>query len=259
MHTERISYESFDILLGLEVPLDPVRSAKRFAAGRGGHCFELNGTFATLLRDLGFNVRLHRAGVQFRNEMPKVDGMHVTISVHGLLGGDPGVPQDVVLVDVGLGDGLHGPVLLRPGTHTQGPFSFNLGPSSLGEGTWRLDHDVRGSFLGMDFSDEQTTLSAFADQNQWIATSPDSFLRHVCVLARRDAGGKDVLNALELRRVGQGPDVVTVLTDEKSWWDVVADVFGVKPAFTHEQRQRLWRTVVDFHERNVERSGSTTA
>lgn len=70
---------------------------------RGGFCYELNGLFAWLLRQLGFQVTLLSAGVcsQSGDFGPEFD--HLTLLIHQLGGSD-------WLADVGFGDSFRRPL-----------------------------------------------------------------------------------------------------------------------------------------------------
>src|SRR5688500_17222542 len=63
-HLYTVPFENLDI--GLGRPIQPEAAAieeKIVARRRGGFCYELNGLFALLLRELGFRVTLLAAGV----------------------------------------------------------------------------------------------------------------------------------------------------------------------------------------------------
>src|SRR5437763_17007860 len=63
-HLLTVPFENLDIHLGREIDLDDERLyAKIVERRRGGFCYELNGAFAALLRELGFNVKKLAAGV----------------------------------------------------------------------------------------------------------------------------------------------------------------------------------------------------
>src|SRR5579864_1973869 len=71
---------------------------------RGGFCFELNGLFAALLRELGFEVTLLSASMAHANDEfgPEID--HLALLVH--------LSEDW-LVDVGNGDSFRRPLKVQ--------------------------------------------------------------------------------------------------------------------------------------------------
>lgn len=57
-HNCTIPFENLDVLLPREIQLDDQSlEEKLVTAHRGGYCFEQNGVFERVLRELGFNVR----------------------------------------------------------------------------------------------------------------------------------------------------------------------------------------------------------
>ena len=241
---ERVPYETVDIQLGRVTSLDPLDSVARVLAGRGGYCFHLNGAFAELLHALGYHVTRHPGGVQMTADAePTISRSHLALTVRDLPDSD-----DVWLVDAGLGDGLHSPLPLRAGVHRQGPFAFELGPSTAAAGAWRLGHDGRGSFHAMHFAPDEVGLDHFADRHVHLSTSPESgFVRTFGVL-RSDGRGWDVLRALTLSRVEE-TTTRTVLDDRADWFAALADVYGLVVA--EGDREPLWRKAVSQHEAHL--------
>jgi N-hydroxyarylamine O-acetyltransferase len=263
-HVERVPYENLEIHLGSPTTVDPVESAERIVRRRrGGYCFHLNGAFAALLSALGYRVRWHVGGV--RNSLAEpiatASGNHLALTVHGLV--TPDCPDGVWFVDVGLGDALHEPLPLRPGTFRQGPFGYALDRSSAVPFGWRFDHDPSGSFAGMDFAPGAAGPRDFAATHVRLSTSPDSpFVRTVAV-QRRDVSGVDTLRGRVLiRQEGSpaspgapgSPDGGAVrreeeLTSSASWYAALADVFGLTLDDVPVARRRaLWERVCRAHE-----------
>jgi N-hydroxyarylamine O-acetyltransferase len=245
-HVERVPYEALEVQLGRPTPLEPSASLARILRGRGGYCYHLNGAFSALLRALGYRVTRHLGGVQgSAGDEPNLAGNHLALTVTGL----PEEPAATWLVDAGLGDGIHEPLPLREGTYSQGPHTYRLRPSAVAPGGWRFDHDPSGSFTGFDFAPGPAEMADFAEKHRWLSTAPESGFVRVCVLQRRDAAGVDTLRALTLDRHG----VAEVAGSPGAWWSAVGDVFGISPAlFTAEERDRLWRKVVEQHEAHVD-------
>ncbi|SFW68338.1 arylamine N-acetyltransferase family protein [Amycolatopsis australiensis] len=249
-HVERVPYEALEVQLGRITSLEPSASLARILRGRGGYCYHLNGAFAALLTALGYQVTWHIGGVQSGpGDAPNVDRNHLALTVAGL----PDAPGTTWLVDVGLGDGPHEPLPLREGAYRQGPYTYRLRRSEVAPGGWRFDHDPSGSFTGMDFAPGPAKPADFADKHIWLSTAPESGFVRVCVLQRRDVTGVDTLRALTLNRHG----AQELLESPQDWWAAAADVFGISPElFTAEERERLWRQVVEQHEAHVGGRGS---
>jgi N-hydroxyarylamine O-acetyltransferase len=244
-HARRVPYECLEIWLGRTTTVDPAESARRILRGRGGYCFHLNGAFALLLHTLGYQVTRHVGGVQGAGEQPGIHANHLVLTVRGLP--SPEAPAGSWLVDLGMGDGLLGPLPLAAGEYRQGPFRYRLRPSEVAPGGWRFDHDPRGSFLGMDFRSEATGMTAFDDQHRRLTTDPTSGFVRVATVARRDSTGVDLLRGLILTRAGEA-ESRAVLTERGDYFTALADVFGLTlDDVTPAERDALWQRLVTAH------------
>ncbi|MDI6101808.1 arylamine N-acetyltransferase [Actinoplanes sp. NEAU-A12] len=243
-HAERVPYECLEIYLGRPASICPAESTRRIVAGRGGYCFHLNGAFSALLRALGYRVTRHVGGVQGDADPAGACGNHLVLTVAGLPAAES--PEGDWLVDLGMGDGLHGPLPLVAGTHQDGPFRYGLRPSEAEPGGWRFDHDPAGSFRGMDFRAESARISDFAAKHAELSTSPESGFVRVAVVARRDASGADVLRGLTLTRIGAAP-ARAELTTSADYFAALGDLFGI--TLSADDRAVLWPRLAAAHER----------
>ena len=252
---ERVPYETIEIQLEKPTTLDPLDAADRIVRSkRGGYCYHLNGAFAALLEALGYEVTLHRAGVQNHDvREPGIFRNHLALTVRD-------VPDDrgtTWLVDVGLGDALHEPLPLVEGTYAQGPFTYALRRSEIAPGGFRLEHDPRGSFRAMDFDPAPATMADFAERHVFLSTSPESGFVRTCAVQRRDARGVDMMRALTLTRLAAEPPPRTLLESPAEWFGALADVFGLAlDDVPTADRDRLWRKVVAQHESFVRASSN---
>ncbi|MGW1352248.1 arylamine N-acetyltransferase family protein [Streptomyces sp. NPDC002409] len=238
---ERVAYENLDIHLGRSTGIGAAESAARIARGRGGYCFHLNGAFGALLTALGYDVTLHRAGVQTTPEAPAgASGNHLALTVR--------LDGERWLVDTGLGDGLHEPLPLREGSHAQGPFTYALAPSVAEPGGWRFVHDPCGSFTAMDFAPDPVELSSFAAEHVRLSTSPDSDFVRVLTAQRRDAGGVDVLRGRVLRRIRAGGTDERTIDSADEWYAVLTGLFRLDLTDVDTSaRAELWHRVHTAH------------
>ena len=103
-HMLALPFENLDIHLGREIGHDDERLyAKVVERRRGGFCYELNGAFAALLRDLGFSVKKLAAGVARADGSfgPTFDHMALLVELDMRW-----------LADVGFGEGFREPLRL---------------------------------------------------------------------------------------------------------------------------------------------------
>ncbi|MET9950048.1 arylamine N-acetyltransferase [Streptomyces sp. NPDC006339] len=246
---ERVSYENLDIHLGRPTGIGAEESVARILRGRGGYCFHLNGAFAELLTALGYDVTLHRAGVQGGPEdTAGAGGDHLALTVP--------IDGERWLVDTGLAGGMHEPLPLREGTFTQGPFTYAMAPSTVVPGGWRFTHDPRGAFLAMDFAPEPVELSSFAEEHVRLSTSPESGFVRVLTAQRRDATGVDVLRGCVLRRIDAEGTHERIVDAVDDWYDVLTGVFRLDlTEVDAPARAALWRRVRTAHEEREAAAG----
>jgi N-hydroxyarylamine O-acetyltransferase len=174
---------------------------------------------------------------------------HLVLTVHGLPT-DPN-PGGDWYVDAGLGDALYEPLPLLAGTYEQPPLRFTLEATPGGVGDWHFTHDAGGSFTGMVWRSEPTSIDAFADRNVFLSTSPESGFVKVLTVQRRDPTGIDILRGLMLKRVGAGAFETTVTT-EGEFVAVLREVFDLDlDAFGDDARAALWAKLHDAHDRWV--------
>ncbi|MDJ0384941.1 arylamine N-acetyltransferase [Streptomyces sp. G-G2] len=236
-HVERVPYENLDIQLGRAPGIDPELSARRFAAGRGGYCFHLNGAFALLLEALGYEVTRHVGGVSDDLASQQISGNHLALSVRA--------QGAAYFVDTGLGDGPYEPVPLREGGYRQGGFDYTLTPLDDGLG-WSFAN-AGGPFPVMNFRSAPATMADFAAEHLRLSTAPDSgFVRTLAAL-RRDATGMDVLRGRTLSRVESGAGTSKrELGSPEEFFGVLADVFGRElDDLDAADRAALWARATD--------------
>lgn len=245
-HAERVPYETLWIQAGEGWGIDPHESARRVALERrGGYCYHLNGGLGLLLRSLGYDVQAHVGGVHVSpSPDPGAVGNHLVLTVSGLPSTEH--PSGVWYVDAGLGDALHEPLPLAPGSFLQPP--FRLGLERVGDAVWHLTHDPAGGFAGMVWSDAPARRADFEEKHGWLSTSSESGFVRVAMAERRDATGVDVVRGLVRTRIGSDAFTAEPVTSKREWFDLLADLFDLRfDATPPEARERLWKTVVSAH------------
>src|SRR5437879_10285132 len=105
-HLFAVPFENLDISYGRRIVLDEDALVRKVVEEhRGGFCYELNGAFAALLRELGFDVTLLSARVSRTDGSMSPEFDHLTLRVD---------LEEPWLVDVGFGDLFQEPLLLKP-------------------------------------------------------------------------------------------------------------------------------------------------
>uniref|UniRef100_A0AAU2JUT9 Arylamine N-acetyltransferase n=1 Tax=Streptomyces sp. NBC_00049 TaxID=2903617 RepID=A0AAU2JUT9_9ACTN len=243
-HLERIAYDNIDIQLGRPPGIDPELSVRRFAAGRGGYCFHLNGALALLLEALGYEVTRHIGGVNIDAASRTVNGGHLALTVR--------VDGTEYWVEAGLGDGPYEPLPLREGSYEQNGFRYALERLEplAGEGPGWTFRSATGHAPRMNFRDAPAKTADFEEMHTWLSTSEESPFVRVFALFRRDARGVDILRGKVLARVEHGDETSgRELAGPEELFEVVGNVFrrGVDD-LTAADRAALWDRVERVHE-----------
>ncbi|MEU0666597.1 arylamine N-acetyltransferase [Streptomyces lavendulocolor] len=241
-HLERVPYDNIDIQLGRPPGIEPELSARRFAEGRGGYCFHLNGGFAALLEALGYDVTRHAGGVHHEPDGRGAGGNHLALTVR--------VGGEAWFVDAGLGDGPYEPLPLRAGTYRQGPFTYRMEPSATGPGGWIFHNDPGSSFPVMEFAGRPVSMADFADEHLRLSTAPDSPFLNAFAALRRDAKGIDLLRGRVLTRIDAAGRAERTLDTPQEWFTALTDVFGRNlDGIDADDRSLLWDRVTRAHEK----------
>ena len=243
-HVERVVWENVDIYRGRPPTIEP--ALERRAPARGSWRLLLPPERSTrgLLEWLDVDVTRHVSGVQGRGVAvaPGPNSNHLGVTVRMTDGSE-------WLVDVGLGDGPGAPLPLVFGAHEHDGFTYVLSPSTFDPDGWRLEHDVRGAFLGVDFARAPATTSDFLAMHEWLSTSPDSRFVRVVSISRRAAGGIQTLRGCVYSETSPSGVERRDIESAAEWWDVVVDHFGLAygdvPA---DERSRLWGRLRATHE-----------
>ncbi|HDS01783.1 MAG TPA: acetyltransferase [candidate division Zixibacteria bacterium] len=180
-HLLNVPFENLDIRRGREIVLDCDSLYKKIVLERrGGYCYELNGLFCKLLRELGYSVDMLSARVFNSAGILSQEFDHMTLMVH--------LDNDY-LVDVGFGDSSRKPIEM-PGGETEdvsGKYRIKSNP------------EIESCFFLQKFTDQDwhpryrfTTipreLADFQGMNEYHQTSPESHFtqKSICTIATEE-------------------------------------------------------------------------
>ncbi|MFJ9933251.1 arylamine N-acetyltransferase [Streptomyces virginiae] len=243
-HLERIPYENVDIQLGRPPGIDPELSVRRFAAGRGGYCFHLNGAFGALLEALGYDVTRHVGAVSADAASRAVRGDHLVLTVR--------VEGAEYWVDAGLGDmGPYDPLPLRSGTYEQNGFTYSLARLDPldGEGPGWSFFASSGGARRMNFRDAPARTADFEAMHAWLSTDAESPFVRTFAVFRRDAEGTDGLRGKVLIRTERGKQTdERVLSGPEDLFEVLERFGRATDDLTPADRAALWARVERTHE-----------
>lgn len=220
-HLLRVPFENLDIHLRRPFTLQtPALYDKIVARRRGGFCYELNGLFAWLLRELGFDVSLHSARVVDSDGRPGPEFDHMTLLVQ---------LEERWLADVGFGESFLDPMKLDSEeasfdghtTHRiarRSPSSFALERLESGQ-KWAPQYL---------FTTRPRRIDEFDERCVYHQSSPDSHFtrKRVCTLATSE--GRITLAGLTLIETVGDERRETTLAGEAEWRRTLQDVFEVE-------------------------------
>jgi N-hydroxyarylamine O-acetyltransferase len=220
-HLLAVPFENLDIHLGRPIVLDEAALFEKIVVRRrGGFCYELNGLFASLLRELGFDVTMLSAGVA-RAEGgfgPEFD--HMTLAVRA-----PGAAQPW-LADVGFGDSFRAPLLLDgTGEQIQDGRAYQL--DSDGAAVTLMQRDGETWEAQYRFTLQPHAHAEYARMCHYHQTSPQSSFtrKRVCSLATPE--GRLTLSDRLLIVSERDARTERMLADEQEYRVVLRDYFGV--------------------------------
>ena len=236
-HLLAIPYENLDIHLGRRLTLDSGHIYHKIVEQRrGGWCYEMNGLFAWVLRELGFDVTMlgSSVGAPARGG---VDGDldHLILLVQF---------EEPWLADVGFGNGLLEPIPLCEGTYQQGGFLFRL--EQQGD-TWFLHNHAQGG-PGIGFTLLNREYAGFAPRCHELQTSPESgFVKStVCHRYIPDSSGSNAIVSLRgavlkhYRAEGTSEEEIETLARYQEVFQTIFDLDGALA-------DQLWEGVQKRH------------
>jgi N-hydroxyarylamine O-acetyltransferase len=205
-HMMAVPFENLDVALGRPIVCNEEAILRKIVARRrGGFCYELNGAFAALLRELGFKVTLLSARVPRENGSDSPEFDHLALRV------DLDQPW---LADVGFGDSFLQPLELRTGIEQfqdRRKFriidqhdSLHLEMAEPGE-SWKRQYS---------FSLIPRQLGDFQEMCHYHQTSPESPFTRKRVCSRATAAGRITLAGQRLIVTWEGAKEESLLASE---------------------------------------------
>ncbi|MGE0443055.1 MAG: arylamine N-acetyltransferase [Gemmatimonadales bacterium] len=230
-HLERIAYENLDIHLGVGLPLGEEAAVAKLGDGRGGWCYEMNGCFGWVLRELGFTAHYAAGTVRRRVAEPVPEGNHLVIVVE---------LERRYLADVGFGNGLLEPVPLEEGCYRQDGFEVRLAREA---DRWIVLFGHEGSDHRFDLTTTPRPLAWFASECRRLQTDPASPFVRRTVCHRFDGEGFVTLRGAVLTRTTPRGATSRVLADADDYVETLRGGFGLDLP----EVRRLWPVVMERH------------
>jgi N-hydroxyarylamine O-acetyltransferase len=218
-HLETVPFENLDISLGRPIVLDQDRFVRKIVEeNRGGFCYELNGAFAALLREMGYQVTLLSARAPLKDESPGPEFDHLALRVD---------LEQPWLADVGFGECFLEPLLLKPGIEQkqeQGALRVREEGDSLSVERQQPDGSWKTEYL---FTLTPRRLEEFADMCHFHQTSPESHFTQNRLCTRSTSNGRVTLSDMKLIVTKNGNRQELILGSEEEWRMVLNQNFGL--------------------------------
>lgn len=181
-HLKTVPFENLDIHYGKPISLETEDIFEKVVVNqRGGFCYELNGLFYALLREIGFNAKRvsARVAIEGGGFTPEYDHLAIVVSIDGL----------DYLTDVGFGRFAVVPLPIKSGTRiADGMGEFQI--KAVDDQYFQVDRvENEVSAPEYIFSMTERNLSDFREMCEFHQQSADShFTRKKLISILRDDG-----------------------------------------------------------------------
>ena len=222
-HMQNVPFENLDI--GLKRPIrltEEMLWDKIILQRRGGFCYELNGLFAWLLRQIGFGVTYLNARVYKREGELGIDFDHLALLVSV-----PGVSVRW-LADVGFGDSFNEPLNFEErGEQMQGLRTYRLDQIADGFVSWQRNYD--GSWERLYFFDLEPHVfpGEYESACLYHQTSPESSFTRGSIISRATPEGRVSLEDGRLILTQNGQRSVRTLQGRDEYNTLLKKYFDV--------------------------------
>lgn len=214
-HLAKVPFENLDIHLDVPITLTEESLVDKIVhRRRGGICYELNGAFALLLRDLGFEVTLLGAAT-FRESgelYPKLTHLSLRVDL-----------DEPWLVDVGFGRFARQPLrLTEPGEQHDEDGVFTV--TELPSGQFDVHHDGSPAYR---VDPLPLRLSDLGPSCYWTTNSPESHFTEKPNCSLRTEAGRFTLSGDRLITTVDGERTEETLADDTAILAEYRTRFGV--------------------------------
>jgi len=223
-HMQNVPFENLDIGLHRLIKIDEESMWEKIInQKRGGFCYELNGLFAWLLKQVGFDVNHLNARVYNNRGKLGIDFDHLALLVW--IPGEKGR----WLADVGFGDSFEEPLRMEErGEQVQELRSYWLEKLSGGYIVWQRNYD--GSWERQYFFDLKP--HQFPEEYQsaclYHQTSPNSSFTHGSIISRATPNGRVSLEDGWLILTTNGIREKRPLANQEEYQILLKEYFGVE-------------------------------
>jgi N-hydroxyarylamine O-acetyltransferase len=222
-HLRSVPFENLDIGVGRRILLDEGSLWNKIVLnGRGGFCYEVNGLFAGLLKEIGYNVTyLNARDYHEEDDTFGIDFDNLTLLVR--------VPNESTrwLVDVGWGDTFTQPLELdNTEWQEQGLRAYRLEPFREGYQLWQrgFNGEIERQYY-FDLATHQFP-AEYEATCQYHQTSPESIFTRKRVISRLTEYGRVTLDNHRLIITTNGKRSEHPCDNEEDFHKLLKEHFG---------------------------------
>ncbi len=221
-HLLSVPFENLDIHLGRPIKLDQKSFYNKIVGKRrGGYCYELNGCFARLLSNMGFNVRMLSARVATKDGGFSPDFEHMTLLVR--------LKGKRWLADVGFGDSFTEPKQIDNSTPQKDDGQLYQISRKDGKRVLSRWNDPLSSWEPQyAFSLRPRSLVEFAARNRYQQTSPRSHFTQGRLISRLTPTGRVTLTDTRLIMTNGKKRIEHRLRNRREFDRLLAKHFGLR-------------------------------
>ena len=219
-HLLNVPFENLDIHWGRRIETDIAAFYQKIVGeNRGGFCYELNGLFNELLRELGFVTRL------LSSRVARPDGTYSEEYDHAAILVIIGEMQ--YLSDVGFGDFASEPLQFVPDleqTDDVGTFTIRRRDDEYFEAAKKIESQWKSEYI---FKPLGHDLSEFAERCEWQQTSPQSHFTQGRICSLMTVNGRKTLTDDKFILTEYGHKTETPIVSEDEFETVLFTQFGI--------------------------------
>ncbi|MEU5399058.1 arylamine N-acetyltransferase [Streptomyces sp. NPDC005963] len=222
-HLRTVPFENLSVHLGEGIVLEEGALLTKIVRGRrGGFCYEVNGAFAALLRDLGFTVSLLAGRVHNADGRWGIPYDHMALLV------EPADGSGRWVVDVGFGEHAHHPLALDDREDQLDPAGSFRVVEAVGGAPGQGDLDVlRDGRPQYRLETRPRALADFRAGAWWHSTSPASHFTRSPVCTRLTVDGRITLSGRKLVTTEHGDRREELLGDDTEILAAYREHFGL--------------------------------
>ncbi|WP_286829773.1 MULTISPECIES: arylamine N-acetyltransferase family protein [Kordiimonas] len=219
LHSDTLAYENLDVQAGTPTGIEVKDAYDKIVGGRrGGWCYEMNGLMGWALGEIGFSVKRVAAGVRRAEMGDQMVGNHLALLVD--------LEGERYLADVGFGDGMVEPTVLKEGTFQQRHWRFRL--EKIDQRWWRLHNHPDGAAASFDFTEEEADPHLLAEKCRYLQSAPESVFVQNAVCQRHFPDRLEVLRGRVLKTIRAGGSSKRMIDSLDEYRTILETTFGLE-------------------------------